>query len=94
MTPANWIKKLRLTKEIKQTTMANRLGITQQAYSKMENGIWVSKQRLPKVLEAMESTLDELKYIGNMIRLRESSMHVAEDDVKYIMREPKQQMRA
>lgn len=94
MTPANWIKKLRMTKEIKQTTIARKMGVSQQAYSKMENGPWVSKQRLHRILEAMESTMEELNYIGEMVKIHQSNLSVAEDDVQYIKKEPKQKMRA
>ena len=61
-----WIKRLRTTKDLKQTTVARRLGITQQAYSKLENCGEISDHRLCEVLKAMDSNKDELMTISRL----------------------------
>jgi transcriptional regulator with XRE-family HTH domain len=66
MTPTSWIKKLRVSKEFKQATVAHRLGISQQAYSKIENAVWVAKGKLPEILEALESNPEELKKMAEL----------------------------
>jgi transcriptional regulator with XRE-family HTH domain len=68
MTPSSWIKRLRVHKEFKQSTVAQRLGITQQAYSKLENADWVAKGRLPLILEALESNPEELRRIAELFK--------------------------
>ncbi|MFM7838127.1 MAG: helix-turn-helix domain-containing protein [Chitinophagaceae bacterium] len=68
MTPTHWIKKLRLYKEFKQATVAQRMGISQQAYSKMENSSWVAKGKLPAILQALESNPEELKKVAQLFR--------------------------
>jgi len=61
-----WIKRLRTTKDLKQTTVARRLGITQQAYSKLENCEEIGDHRLCEVLKAMDSNKDELITISRL----------------------------
>ena len=68
MTPTHWIKKLRLYKEFKQATVAQRMGISQQAYSKMENSSWVAKGKLPVILQALESNHEELRKVAQLFR--------------------------
>lgn len=84
MTPGTWIKRLRLTKEMKQTTIATRMGITQQAYSKLENSEWITKGRLPKVLAALDSDPDELQKVASFFKWKETEgmMMVAEERPK------------
>jgi transcriptional regulator with XRE-family HTH domain len=81
MTPGTWIKRLRITKQLKQTTIANRMGITQQAYSKIENAEWITKGKLPRVLDALDSDFDELQRVANFFKWKENEtmMMVAED---------------
>jgi transcriptional regulator with XRE-family HTH domain len=67
MTPAIWIKKLRQNKDVKQVTVAERMGISQQAYSKLENANWVTKGRLPLILEALDSNPEELNKIAQLL---------------------------
>jgi transcriptional regulator with XRE-family HTH domain len=86
MTPGTWIKKLRMKKELKQAVIAKRLGITQQAYSKIENSIWIRKGRLPELLEALDSNLEELKRIGAIFKIAEMA--------EMQFNEPEESMRA
>ena len=86
MTPGTWIKKLRMNKEMKQSTIARRLGITQQAYSKIENSLWVRKGRLPQILEALDSNFDELKKVASIFSLP--------DFVEMELNEPEESIRA
>lgn len=70
MTPTLWIKRLRLHKDFKQSTVARRMGISQQAYSKLENSVWVAKGKLPMILDALESNPEELKRVGELFHAR------------------------
>jgi transcriptional regulator with XRE-family HTH domain len=60
------IKRLRMFKEIKQETVAKRLGITQQAYSKLENLDIISGNRLIEILDALNSSLKELEAVNKL----------------------------
>jgi len=60
------IKRLRVFKEIKQETVAKRLGISQQAYSKLENCEQISNERLVEILAAMGCTVTDLESIINL----------------------------
>jgi transcriptional regulator with XRE-family HTH domain len=53
-------------KEIKQETVAKRLGITQQAYSKLENLDIISGNRLIEILDALNSSLKELEAVNKL----------------------------
>lgn len=70
MTPAIWIKKLRQNKDFKQVTVAERMGISQQAYSKLENSTWVTKGRLPVILQALDSSPEELEQLARLLNWR------------------------
>jgi transcriptional regulator with XRE-family HTH domain len=78
MTPTSWIKKLRVSKEFKQATVAHRLGISQQAYSKIENAVWVAKGKLPDILEALESNPEELKKMAELFPFENRSTQTLE----------------
>jgi transcriptional regulator with XRE-family HTH domain len=78
MTPTSWIKKLRVSKEFKQATVAHRLGISQQAYSKIENAVWVAKGKLPDILQALESSPEELKKMAELFPLETHSTKTIE----------------
>ncbi len=78
MTPGTWIKWLRLTKEVKQSDIAGRMGITQQAYSKIENSDWVNKKRLPQILTALESSPDELMKVAELFSRKQEEALLAE----------------
>ena len=75
-----------MKKELKQAVIAKRLGITQQAYSKIENSIWIRKGRLPELLEALDSNLEELKRIGAIFKIAEMA--------EMQFNEPEESMRA
>ncbi len=66
MALGNLIKRLRNAKDLKQSTVARRLGITQQAYSKIENGKVVNGYRLADRLRAMDSNEEELNAVSNI----------------------------
>lgn len=78
MTPGTWIKWLRLTKEVKQADIAGRMGITQQAYSKIENSDWVNKKRLPQILTALESSPDELMRVAELFSRKQEEALITE----------------
>ncbi|MFM9908546.1 MAG: helix-turn-helix domain-containing protein [Chitinophagaceae bacterium] len=60
------IKHLRIAKDLKQATVAHRLGISQQAYSKLENCKEVGILRLSKILKAMDSNEEELNDVRKL----------------------------
>ena len=78
MTPGTWIKWLRLTKEVKQSDIAGRMGITQQAYSKIENSDWINRKRLPQILMALESTPEELIRVAELFSKKQAEAMAAE----------------
>ncbi len=59
------IAKLRSFKGIKQDDMANRLGISQQAYSKIEQSEEVERGMLHEVARVLECSEDIIRNIGN-----------------------------
>ena len=64
MSNGTWIKRLRIAKDIKQSTIARRLGISQQAYSKLEKCLQIDKHRLSEILQAMDSNEEELNQVS------------------------------
>jgi len=59
------LRRLRNLKGLKQLTVANSLGITRQAYSKIERSKNVNTQKVPKILDALNCTIDDLEKIIN-----------------------------
>ncbi|HLK29903.1 MAG TPA: helix-turn-helix transcriptional regulator [Puia sp.] len=58
------IKILRMIKNYSQSGIAKKLGITRQAYSKMENEqTKVSEERMQKILKILQCTEEDLKNI-------------------------------
>jgi transcriptional regulator with XRE-family HTH domain len=58
------IKILRMLKNYSQSGIAKKLGITRQAYSKMENGqSKISEERMTEILRIMRCNEDDLKSI-------------------------------
>jgi transcriptional regulator with XRE-family HTH domain len=55
------IEKIRTLKGIKQEELAKQLGITQSALSKIERSEEVEEDKLQKIAEALEMTIDALK---------------------------------
>jgi transcriptional regulator with XRE-family HTH domain len=70
MESGKFIRQVRQLKGLKQETVARRLGITQQAYSKIENANQIEKNTEKKILSAMqisEAEITKIKLIiGNM----------------------------
>jgi transcriptional regulator with XRE-family HTH domain len=57
----NVLRQLRTLKGLKQKAMAEKLGISQPAYSKLEKSKIISGEKLTKVLEALGYTKEELQ---------------------------------
>ena len=57
------LRKLRLMMGVKQTSAAEKLGITQQAYSKLEKRKTVNNDRIDSVLKALNCGKTELDEI-------------------------------
>jgi len=62
-TQNNNIRLLRQLKGIKQTDVAKRLGITQQAYSKLESCKRLKEKKIKQILTVMGSSMEELNKI-------------------------------
>lgn len=57
----SFIRKLRVTRRISQTEVAQKLGISQNAYSRIERGLTrISTERLQKLAEIFGITVQEL----------------------------------
>ncbi|PZR27150.1 MAG: hypothetical protein DI535_12110 [Citrobacter freundii] len=59
------IKKLRLIKGFSQKGVANHLGVTQQAYSKMEKSHYLSDKRVKDILIFLACTEWEFELISH-----------------------------
>jgi len=57
------IRRLRILKGLKKFDAGKKLGICQQAYSKIECSLEISQSKAMKILNAFESTAEELKFI-------------------------------
>lgn len=55
------IRKLRLLKGFNQKGIAKKLGITQQAYSKLEKADRVSSEKFSKVVETLQCSANDLQ---------------------------------
>ena len=58
------VKLLRNIKQINQTIISRKLGISQQAYSKIEKRQYIDSICLQKILRALNSTQEELKNVN------------------------------
>lgn len=61
------LKLLRTKNRITQETASERLGITQQAFSKRERCENISKTAMQKTLIALNCTLEEFETLRNML---------------------------
>jgi transcriptional regulator with XRE-family HTH domain len=60
------VKLLRTAKHLNQKTISRELGISQQAYSKIEQRDYINKMSLHKVLKALKSTPEELEELKKL----------------------------
>jgi len=66
------IKLLRMLKNYSQNGIAKKLGITRQAYSKMENlQSKLSEERMLEILKIMQCTENDLKNLEKLYHLFE-----------------------
>jgi len=61
MTSGNLLKLLRTIRHVDQKTVSRHLGISQQAYSKIERSEYIERSSLQKVLEVLETTPEEME---------------------------------
>jgi len=61
------IKLLRTTKHIKQKTICKKLGISQQAYSLIENKEYIEKEMLQKILAALQTTPEAFEALKKIL---------------------------
>lgn len=64
--PGELVRRLRNSKGIKQSVAAQKMGITQQAYSKLERAKNISTPKLLLLIAALESSLYEFETIKNL----------------------------
>jgi transcriptional regulator with XRE-family HTH domain len=65
------IRLLRNWKRMKQKTIANKLGISQPAYSKLEKCQLINKERLQKIMIILNFSDGELEILKKIISLGE-----------------------
>jgi transcriptional regulator with XRE-family HTH domain len=58
---------LRKLKGLSQQEVADRLAITQQAYSKIEKKEWIDYEKVDVILTALKSSREELESIKKLI---------------------------
>lgn len=61
----DYLKKIRLLKGLNQTGIAKKLGITQQAYSKMENHGNIDEKKFTEIIKIIGCAERELEIIRN-----------------------------
>jgi transcriptional regulator with XRE-family HTH domain len=64
------IRALRQFKGYTQHEMAACLGITQQAYSRIENKEWVDKKRIEQILELLNCSKEEIHVIEIALHIK------------------------
>jgi transcriptional regulator with XRE-family HTH domain len=60
------VRRLRNSKGVKQSVVAKRMNISQQAFSKLESAENISMAKLLLVIAALESSLPEFEIIKNL----------------------------
>jgi len=61
------LQKIRLLKDVPQKIIACRLKITQQCYSKFEKSERIDREKLSKILNALNSSIAEVENIQKFI---------------------------
>ncbi len=61
------IRLVRIWKKLKQKTVANKLGISQPAYSKLEKCKHINQQRLDKLLNILNCSERDLEIFRRLI---------------------------
>jgi transcriptional regulator with XRE-family HTH domain len=67
MIPGHLLKLLRTVRSIDQKTVSRHLGISQQAYSKIERSEYIDKTSLQKVMEVLKTTPEELEQLKSIL---------------------------
>jgi len=70
MTSGNLLKLLRTVRHVDQKTVSRRLGISQQAYSKIERSNYINKASLQKVLAVLQTTPEEMEELKRIFSRR------------------------
>jgi transcriptional regulator with XRE-family HTH domain len=74
------IERLRELKDMKQETLANAIGVTQQTISRLEQSESVDEEKLRKIAEALEVTVDTIKNFNEEAAINNlSSNHTFND---------------
>ena len=60
-----YLKKIRLLKGLNQSGVAKKIGITQQAYSKLETHTSIDEKKFMEIIKAMECSEMELELVKN-----------------------------
>ena len=72
MASGELLKKLRMIKGFNQSGIAKKLGVSQQAYSKLEKTNSISEKKLADILKALDCSETELETITNIDRSKTS----------------------
>ena len=76
------IRQLRLKKNLSQEFLADKIGISQTAFSKLENGkTQISLKRLQIILTALEVSEDEINDFFNAISNTTPGVNISKDEL-------------
>ena len=76
------IRRLRLKKKLSQEFLADKIGISQTAFSKLENGkTQISLKRLQIILTALEVSEDEINDFFNAISNTTPGVNISKDEL-------------
>jgi transcriptional regulator with XRE-family HTH domain len=67
MSVGNLLKILRIVKHVDQKTVSRHLGISQQAYSKIERSGYINQTSLNKVLAVLQTTPEEMEELKRIL---------------------------
>lgn len=74
------IRKLRLLKEFTQKGMAEEMGITQQAYSKLEKRIFISEEKWQIIVRILQYSEHEIIVFMKMLGRKNDEVDICVDD--------------
>ena len=66
MTSGETLRLLRTIKGFKQATIAKKMGISQPAYCKLEQRVFISEEKLMKLLNSLDSDKEEMEQVKTM----------------------------
>jgi len=65
MLSGDLLKKLRMIKGLNQSGIAKKMGVTQQAYSKLEKSRHINDQKFKIIIKALQCSDKDIEWIKN-----------------------------